>query len=137
PRYERLIQVADHWSFPEKLRARIDKTAVAGPSQPLTPDLARLLQVHQGALAELRDTFRYTHCDWQLDFEQGFSGQQPSPRPIRLLADLLLLEGHELAPANWDAAAERYLGLARFGSDLAVGSYLSMGQAGIGIADSG
>jgi hypothetical protein len=90
----------------------------AGPATPPPAEVAALLEKHRGDLDALAVGLRAERCDWHLRLEQGFSMKFPSLLGARVLASLLVLDGHRLARAgDASAAARRYLQVVRFGID--------------------
>jgi hypothetical protein len=97
-------------------------TAVFAAPAPLSADAAAFMAAHADAIAALREATRAARCDWKLAYEDGIAMPIPNLVVLRVLAEMLILDGHarELA-GDPRGAAERYLDCVRFGADLGEG----------------
>jgi hypothetical protein len=120
----------------KKGAAAIGDAVKGGVRKTLAPAAVEILDSHRSEIALVRQGTRCTRCDWQLEWDRGFAMQMPPLAPARLLANLLIIEGHERAQAG-DArgAYERYVDAARFGCDLAACGSLITSMSGVGVCD--
>jgi hypothetical protein len=122
----------------EKLKAATDgnrelyvtalgKSVTGGRATVPPAEVAALLEAHRGEIASLGDAVRCTRCDWNIQYEDGFGAELPPLLAARVLANLVILEGHERGRAgDAEGAAKRYLDVARFGADFGTGSLLEV-----------
>jgi hypothetical protein len=118
----------------KKGAAAITEAVKGGVRKTLTPAAVEILDSHRSEIALVRQGTRCTRCDWQLEWERGVAMPFPPIGSARLLANLVILEGHERAQAG-DArgAYERYVDAARLGCDFAACGSLIPSMTGVGI----
>lgn len=104
--------------------------AVRAPGEPLPTAVAQALDQARADIAKLGEATSSRRATWPVEYEKSFRAPEPDLVAMRALTLLAVLEGHERASAGDAAgAAERYLEVVRFGSDLGGGT-LMMSQFG-------
>ncbi len=89
------------------------------PGKPLPEKAGALLGKNRATVAALREAVRCNRCDLELELEKGVALQLPGILPARTLGRLVVLEGYERAASgDVEGAAQRFLDVVRYGTDL-------------------